>query len=95
MLIKVTQDDIDRGVHRSCDKCPVTLAVNRVLLDYYRTWSTRYKIFICAIKENLSVKRVSFNTPFPVAEFICQFDRRNSVEPFEFEIPIPEHYLAR
>lgn len=95
MKIEVTQDDIDEGIPSNRNKCPVSLAVNRVILKSYHTGSGPCDILIFSQKDNLLDIQASFKTPPRVADFIHRFDGRYCVKPFEFEIPIPEQYLAR
>lgn len=77
MQIKVTQEDIDKGTKRSCTLCPVALAVKRQFL--------KSTILVCEGTIDIS-KELIYDTPYEVAQFICNFDAGNLVEPFEFEL---------
>ena len=84
MKIQVTQDDIDAGIPRSCRRCPIAKALDRMNIPYFGVltlvivWSARYK-------DNSILPTEALN-------FIQDFDHDRPVKPFEFELADPETY---
>lgn len=76
MLIKVTQEDINKGKKHNCNECPVALAIKRIINDKY----------IKTHKANLSIDSVWYPLPSIVVKFISDFDKGIMVKPFEFEL---------
>lgn len=81
MIIRVTQEHIDRGIQRDCSECPVALALlDAGFRDPKANASTlrNGKKFIC-------------RTPDKVYDFMSHFDSvyygDDNPTPFEFEIP--------
>ena len=80
VTVDVTQADIDAGVKRKCDQCPIARAVRRV---------------VGADKE-VTVNPVSiyidggyWRTPLEASNFISDFDNGHPVVPFSFEVNVP------
>lgn len=91
MLVKVTQEHIDKGRENwysslcnwSCH-CPISLA----LKDAFKintVKSSSVFLFIGEFPDNIIF---SVPTPDKVAIFINNFDHGNVVEPFEFELSL-------
>lgn len=81
MLIKVTQEDIDAGKRGNCFKCPVALAVKRVVNNG----------FVEAGIDSIRVNELDwYQTPTYVCSFMFLFDKFGSdstfAKPFEFEL---------
>lgn len=82
MRIDVTAEDIANGVPRSCDSCPVALAISRVAgkgvinvgTTSFRFYTDHYPLTIGG----------SF--PEKVSKFILRFDGHKKVQPFSFEL---------
>lgn len=80
MKIQVTQEDINNGMRRNGNKCPVTLAIKRAT-------------GIALVSSGLTIcvyGRRELIPPVAVTEFIEQFDAGNPVSPFEFNLPIDQ-----
>ena len=80
MKIYVTQNDIDTGIKRSYDSCPVALAVSRVV--------NRGKSFV---GKRIIVPYVAgrhIDTPESVSKFVDDFDFDRPVSPFIFELKL-------
>lgn len=77
MLVKVTQDDIDKGKRKRACFCPVALALNR---DAPRGGWSVSDIMLVDGDGNL------YAAPINVSSFVMDFDRGLSVQPFEFEL---------
>jgi hypothetical protein len=82
MTINVTQEDIDKGVRRISDCCPVALSLFR--LGYTGITVEHDEVFLTTEHDDYV-----FALPDTVAEFIRDFDRRDEVSPFSFELEIP------
>jgi len=85
MIIKVTQDDIDKGEVSSHCNCPISRAIKRHtgLLNIATGGRTvTYNKFV----NQSSIIMGSFTLPLAAREFIERFDSDESVVPFEFEI---------
>lgn len=85
MLIKVTADDICKGVRQDGAKCPIALAVCRAL------GVTESSVDVGGTEEGiLSVDEDNlYYLPDEVVNFYLRFDNGELVEPFEFELDEP------
>jgi len=93
MTITVTQDDIDKGLSHSCTRCPIALAIARVIKHPFVGSVTNDVLYIVI----LDIRHFDCEIDLPkVAKiFVCAFDTiPNTVIPFEFDLNIPEKYLA-
>lgn len=75
MKINVTQEDIDRGIPESCDKCAVALAVQR---------ETKERVTVSP--EEIRIGNKLYDTPIIAAKFIESYDSLDDVSPFSFEL---------
>lgn len=83
MKIKVTEKHIANGLRDDCTNCAVALAMKEALPKFNQIYvGTRGAT-------GHSRGWIAFHKPLPeeVTEFIISFDRGESVEPFEFELP--------
>lgn len=78
--IRVTQDDIYNGVPRAIDNCAVARAIRRDTGDP----NAEVGIVFCEVNGH------DVNVPRFVSDFITRFDDGYPVEPFEFDIHVPE-----
>jgi hypothetical protein len=76
LLIKITQDNIDKGVRTSPCRCPMALGIKESI--------GAYKVCVGAEEADINGK---FDIPLPqiARDFIRKYDCREQVEPFEFE----------
>ena len=89
--ITVTQEDINQGVRRKCDSCPIALAINRILRMEYKS-----SCFAHVYIKNRETGGVIYRTiPLPdiAFNFILNFDRKEEVYPITFTLDIPKEYL--
>lgn len=101
--ITVTEADIVEGCEGSASNCPIARAVQRQLgqrvsrdgfVRYHFTISpSRYSIRRGNERWCAEVIYVG-EPPREAAEFIARFDDSKPVEPFEFEIDLPEECLT-
>ncbi len=92
MQICVTQEDIRSGRPLKPCLCPVAKAIQRMLgPKYYVSVSDRI-----TIRQHVG-SQVKWYRPFSmnVKNFVTKFDGSKHVEPFDFEIDIPEEYLCK
>ncbi len=81
IVIKVTAEDIKRGIADSCWNCPIALAANRLdknMSKWNKTRVTETQIIIPGKKKQ--------DLPSTAKDFIERFDLGEKVEPFTFEI---------
>jgi hypothetical protein len=89
MKISVTQEHIRRGVPRRPWCCPIALALGDVLDDSHQKISVKEnEIEIGQIPYVVLITR---KTPEICQDFIEAFDNGDVVQPFEFEVDIPEY----
>ena len=81
MLIKVTQEDIDRGTHGGVESCPVALAIKRQQRKRTRVASYGFRILV---DKTTGTWRV-YNNPSIAQDWIKDFDNHQNVKPFQFE----------
>ncbi len=91
MQITVTQQDINFGVQGGRCTCPVAVAIRRILAAPY------YVLVYGKISLRRPSSRITkrIDIPDSVRTFVTEFDRGNPVQPFDFDIEIPEKYLAK
>lgn len=94
LTIHVTRDDIDHGEIMQCDKCPVARAIKRHIqpdCQVLVNLSNDYGLFVF-------IDQKPFRLPVPCFWFVDAFDRaameRAEMQPFEFELTLPEEYFA-
>lgn len=80
MNIKVTQNHIDRGKPADSKCCPIALAVKETIGLPIEVGA--YDFTICG---------EVFELPSLAYRFVRGFDRAWEVEPFEFNLEVPEH----
>lgn len=85
MTIHVTQADIENGDSYNSRLCPVALAIARAT-KCSRVMAAYGKVRI----DGWSRQKVIVTLPCKVVEFMLMFDSLLSVEPFSFELPLPE-----
>lgn len=89
MLIKVTQECIDRGERQICFSCPVAIAINRALPAGQRCIVSAIMIKIYKDYRMLDSDIIkTIDTSDEVRNFIKDFDSGREVQPFEFELCI-------
>lgn len=76
-IINVTQQDIDKGIKRTCLTCPVAIAMAR---------ATGKSITVSRESFWYGMRRIRL--PKEAIDFIWAFDDDRKVEPFSFEVTI-------
>ncbi len=85
MKITVTQEHIDGGVKDSPWACPIARALPRAPAGYdYEVFEDR--VHLWSSREGA---RYSY-LPEEARLFVAKFDNGEAVEPFEFELDLPE-----
>ena len=75
MKIQVTQEDIDKGLRRRIDFCPVALAIRR---------QSEAKV-VHVGGNSIMIDKREYYMPILVQKFITQFDLYSIGLPFQFE----------
>ncbi len=85
--ICVTEKDIQKGEAACCNRCPVALALHRELGAEYFVGlliGSGWVAFVADRGED------SLRLPVSCGDFAFRFDCGLAVEPFEFELDVPE-----
>lgn len=98
--IEVKQEHIDNGWRITIDSCPVSLAINDVLKEDFKTYigatpnDTNDGIITACFILNIQT-RVATVVMLPefTGKFIVDYDAECGVSPFSFEIDIPDEML--
>lgn len=90
MLVRVTLEDIICGEPGSCSACPIAQAITRACTPNPRTAKYVFRVSsghvgVSARGTGTSVAWIEL--PREVRDFIRNFDVRNHVAPFEFDMP--------
>lgn len=80
MIIKVTQEDIDKGIQKDCEQCPIARAMRRAFGCNVQITSIIYR------KNDGILAYGPHGMPDIVTSFIRDFDSSLKVTPFEFEV---------
>jgi hypothetical protein len=83
MKFNVTAEDIAHGQAKDCANCPVARCMSRTL---------GYTILVGDDKAWPKNFGKNVRLPPHVVEFIARYDCDQQVQPFEFEIEIPEEW---
>jgi hypothetical protein len=91
-IIKVTQKHIDNGIPCRSGECPIALAMQE-FFPKYNIWASYgwirfWPLDIIYPKQDVLLAEIV--TPPIVGRFIGQFDGNNSVEPFSFQLEVPD-----
>lgn len=89
VTINVTQQDIDNGKTCVSSDCPVAWALNRVLKTGH--WSQIGNPSFTIWTNNEVVHQAYL--PSPVGDFIRRFDSFLDIDPFTFQLELPERML--
>jgi hypothetical protein len=91
MKIKVSEDNISRGIICSPYFCPIALAIKEALpgVDAH----VGGEIELTFEHGDGSLIPYTFNAPREVQKFIHLFDTKGDVESFEFELDVPQRII--
>lgn len=83
----VTKKDIENGVARTSNSCPIALSLNRVAkrLGFKKGCRARVGITIASLVFS-SGRRTPILLPEKAQQFISDFDSKRKVKPFSFEV---------
>jgi hypothetical protein len=87
VTVDVTQNDIAHGRRGLCRECPAALAMERAGIVEPRVRNT--ELWLRTAHEHRLVK---VRLPESAAKFIDDFDANRTVEPFSFQIDIPDQF---
>lgn len=90
MLIQVTQEIIDAATVADCNKCAIALAIKAVLDPKFTVAVGAYSAHI---RNKDGVILLSPSVGGKAQSFIRRFDQGEKMQPIEFEMDIPEHFL--
>ena len=86
--IEVLDEDIKRGDQDDCHRCALARAIKRRVAPYFRpdvsVGSNTFSVGIAASQE----------LPADCVEWIRRFDDGEKVEPFRFQINLPEYIVT-
>lgn len=86
VTIEVTDDDIFDGIQSSCHNCPIALAASRI--NIARIISVNSTSMV--VRNTYSRNGDFIVLPIEAIDFIAAFDTNQEVEPFSFEIEVPD-----
>lgn len=100
VLVEVTTEDIENGTRMDCQRCPVALAITRLVKeDYYPQVSGRCVSILhsytesgldTTLWENVGVTCL----PPETQRFVRRYDDGKTPEPISFQLEIPEVALS-
>lgn len=86
--IEVLKEDIRYGNQDDCHQCALARAIKRHVAPYFRpdlsVGSQSFSVGIAASQE----------LPTECVEWIRRFDEGEKVEPFRFQISLPEYFIT-
>jgi hypothetical protein len=91
VLVNLTEDHIRNGKPIQAHACAVYLALQDAGVTP-NIGVTASHLHLCA-PENINCTLASVSFPSHVTEAIFDIDRNHTVEPFSFEMDIPDEYL--
>lgn len=80
IAVDVTQADIDNGIRAECKKCPVALALTRVLRKREDA-----KVHFATV----NLRNEAYLMPKRARDWIWNFDDTGDVKPFRFRMTLP------
>jgi hypothetical protein len=89
MKIKITQEDINKGVRGDSSHCPIAHAFCRNGYNGVRVEARRIYPYGYTYDPSNVFKNKFIIMPDIGHDFVVNFDSNNRVEPFEMEVEIP------
>ncbi len=86
VTIEVTDDDISDGVPLLTHSCPIALAAKRINLAKVISVGGHFAY----VRNGYSSYPAIVTLPIEAIDFISAFDSNQPVEPFSFEIEVPD-----
>lgn len=81
ILVRITQDDIDRGSRYKADCCPVALTLKRMGFSAINVWGDRTSFL-----DPQADEFIHRSLPQEATEFVRAFDNKKSVKPIRFHL---------
>lgn len=97
LTVSVTQDHIDQGAPSEPEYCPVALALFEVLRVPEGTPALRLSVGSTQVELSRDwpdERAADVELPDEAQAFITDFDDTGAVEPFSFELDVPDEVLA-
>ena len=95
VTVKVTQDDIDKGERETCRRCPIALALNRLLALPAEVRLGNVRSSANIVTSYHPKYWPTLPLPAECKRFIKIFDGRGPVTPFDFPLTIDKRYLRQ
>jgi hypothetical protein len=89
MIIHVEQEDIDAGIPRDCQECPVAIAIARQIPPPFKLISAGNPYIALLLASGVYH---NIRTPLEVRRFMSDVDDdwgSNEPKPFSFDLPLP------
>lgn len=87
VTISVTQKHIEEGIQQICNRCPIALAI-RDLLPLH--WPNDESVSVWGGAADLYPSKTRLLLPDAAIQFIEDFDIGEIVQPFSFELEVPQ-----
>jgi len=81
IFVRVTQEDIDRGVRNAASCCPVALAIKRMGFEAIHVWNSRTSFL-----DPQADEFIHRDLPPKAIAFVTAFDAKQPVKPTKFHI---------
>lgn len=85
LVVNVTAEDIQQGRRRSCDRCPIALALYRAA-EGHDIGSFGVGRFACSGVGTVNHELMNAKLPAVARDFVLDFDVGISVSPISFEL---------
>ena len=79
MIVKVTQEHIDKGRRRATSACPIALALKEQL---------GHEVVVGEFSTYIGINSDSIPLPRSAQRFVARFDRGKPVKPFNFRVQL-------
>lgn len=87
ITIQVTEQDISTGLAGDCEECPIALAIYRALSD------AGVRVGTAGVTLYREGTNAMLALPEAATRFIDGFDHDEAVEPFEFDLDVPDEIV--
>lgn len=84
IILKITEDDITRGIKERCEECPAALAAMKIFPGR-KVSAGMIGIIIYSRKDSTKVDAIYWALP-SLMDFMDDFDAGNPVSPVEFQL---------
>ena len=91
--VEVTQEDIASGVTFDCSKCPIARASTRALRIAGVPAEIDAAYLGITVRATRDLRKHTISTPTRVSRWMRDFDLGKPVQPFAFDLEIPDEVL--